>query len=314
MRKRNLALLACLPFLLALLGLSTAKILGPTIAKDISGISFAYRDNEGLKVGDTLTLEAKPLYDPKFVLDKGNDLVWKESSDDEAKSSHVSLRKEGGQYVLKALDEGKSTITCENEKGTVSKSFTLYTYQHGAILINRKNKESGARIDRKSYLGEYDYKNGKKTLAEVPFEIQVEPRSLEANLTVKEETPNISFDLSDKTLHVLSSGSSSFTLSLNNSSIPDITLSYTILPHGINAYSYDDLLYATKDDPSPLVLQTSFGRLSDCYFLDEKGKVLKDENGSPKKKDTSLLDVQEECHCIRTSRYRELHKRDKNLI
>ena len=288
MKKRNLAILACLPFLLALLGVSTATAFMTTLAKDITGIRFDYQDNEGLKVGNTLTLKAEPIYDAKYLLDEGNALVWSEAVEDGASESHVSLAKEGNYYVLTALNEGRSKITCSNEKGTVSKSFTLLTYEHGAILVNRVKPESGSRISPKQYLGEYDVLNGQKSLAQVKYNIQVEPRSLSSNLTVKDMTSNISFDLSAWTLHVLSPGSSSLTFTVHDSSIPDVTLSYEIIENGINAYTYDDLLYATKTEPSPLVLQTSFGRLSDCYYFNEKGGIVIDDKGQPVTKDSSL--------------------------
>jgi len=288
MKKKNLAVLCLLPFLIALLGLSTATVFFSTLAKDITGIRFDYRENEGLKVGLTLSLKAEPIYDSHYVLDKGNDLTWKESKADTSDEDHVEITREGDNYILKALSVGKSTITCSNEKGNVSKSFTLYTYQNGVLLLNSSLPDSGSRIDPKRYLGEYDLVDGKKEKAEIKYTLSVQPEQLKNSLTVSSITSNISYDLTTNTLRVLSSGDASFTLSVNTGGIDDVTTSYTIIKDGINAKTYSDLLFATKENPSPIVLQNSFGRLNDVYYLDDKGKVQRGEDGKPLVKDSSM--------------------------
>jgi hypothetical protein len=291
MKKGNLAVLCLSPFLLALIGLATISSVFNAFSKDITGIKWNYKDYEGLKDGVSMTLKADPIYDSQYVLDKGNNLVWSIANVDKTDTTvHASLIDDGTNYTVSGVSEGEVKVTCQNEKGNVSKSFTLVVYDKGAILLNPTISSSQSNIDPLIHYGEYDLdSNDNEVKAKVSFTTTVLPSELASSLSVKEKSSNCDFDLTSKTLSFSSTGDAYFTLTVNDSQITDLTYNFNIVKDGINCFTYNDLLYCSNKATTgkPIILRKSFDRLSNVYYT-EDGIPEKNDQGEPIVKDKNL--------------------------
>ena len=77
MKKRTLAILLIIPFIISLLTFVSIKILDNQVAVDILGIEWDYQDNEGFQIDNkAYELKAKAIVDPNLILANGNNLIW----------------------------------------------------------------------------------------------------------------------------------------------------------------------------------------------------------------------------------------------
>ncbi len=274
MKKKNLAIILILPFILSLLGVATVKVTLKTFHHDISYIEWNYNDVEAFKLveGKKYPLHATGVNTSNYPLSEGNDLVWSSSD-----PTIAEVVKEEDGYVLYTLAEGRVTITCANEKGNVSRRMTGVVYENGAILAMTQVQSSQNNIDDTTYFGMYDLVNGQKQPAQVPFTIQCIPNSMQSSLELVETSANVQFDVASSTLTITAPGEAHFTLSANMSGATlRETYSFTVVDQGINVYTYDDLLYCTNRSTSGevVVLRKSFEAIHNVYNCDEYGKPI----------------------------------------
>lgn len=287
MKKKNLAIILILPFLISLLGVITVNVAFKTFNHDISAIEWSYEDIEVFKLEDgaKYPLRATPVNTSKYPLAEGNELIW--SIDNEAVAQ---LQEENGEYYLIPKTEGETTITCSNKKGNVSRRMTGIVYDKGVIVAMTKLQSSQNNIDKNIYYGTHDLKDNQKQQATVEFTVRCIPAALQSSLTVSKITDNISFDLSTSTMTVLSGGAASFTLQAYIEETP-ITASYsfTAVQDGVNVYTYDDLLYCTNrsQEGEIVVLRKSFESLTNAYVCDQNGNPVL-QNGAPQKKQANV--------------------------
>ena len=287
MKKKNLAIILILPFLISLLGVITVNVAFKTFNHDISAIEWSYEDVEVFKLeeGAKYQLNATPVNTSKYPLAEGNELVW--SIEDE---TVAQIQEDNGKYYLIPKTEGETTITCSNQKGNVSRRMTGIVYDKGVIVAMTKLQSSQNNIDRSIYYGTHDLVDGKKQQATVQFTIRCIPAAMQSSLTIANITDNITFDIPSSTLTILGGGAASFTLQAYVEDTP-ITASYsfTSVENGVNVYTYDDLLYCTNrsQEGEIVVLRKSFESLESAYVCDHNGNPVL-QNGAPQKKQNNV--------------------------
>ena len=104
MKKKNLAIILILPFLISLLGVITVNVAFKTFNHDISAIEWSYEDVEVFKLeeGAKYQLNATPVNTSKYPLAEGNELVW--SIEDE---TVAQIQEDNGKYYLIPKTEGE---------------------------------------------------------------------------------------------------------------------------------------------------------------------------------------------------------------
>lgn len=297
MKKKTLIILLIIPILIGLISFVSITILVNTVAIDIDGISWNYSSQVGFKISNELyKLEATPvILDSTKIIDNGNNLIWEIDSND-----YASIIKEDDNYYLKCFNEGKSVITCSNEKKTVAKSFTAIIYENSAIIINNdipKASESSlvnaSFFDDSKYVyGEYDYIDSSisesKTRSYLKLDVEVVGENNSSSVEILNTSSNIEYDETNKIFNFISSGEAYIEFFAN-----DLIeyYSFTIIENGVNIYSYDDLLRATNknDNGDIIVLRTNLLSLDSLYKYDEvslssslasTSKIYKDEVNS----------------------------------
>lgn len=291
MKKKTLAVLLVIPFIISLLTFVSIKILDNAVAVDILGIEWNYAENEGFRIDEdkTYALEATPIIDPDMILANGNNLIWKTKKLNTTDDEYARVEEKDGKYYLRALKEGEVEVICQNERGSVSRNFNAVIYKDGAMVINPKRKTSGNKIDKTNYYGLYDleYRQGSKdsySKKKSSFEIQSSSFTQDGvshqNEAVK-MSDNITYR--DDVITFLDTGSSYLTLKDPVSSY-EATYYFEVVD-GVNIYSYDDLLQATNDSSKKenIVLQKNLESLKNTYLKDDKGNYiekLRNENTS----------------------------------
>lgn len=251
MRKKAILILLVIPFIVAILAFVEARNKIKEVEQDITSIDFAYLDNEGYSLDEgKILLEATRIYDESLPLAEGNDLVWTSSN-----PSVCEITKVGNNYYLNFLSEGESLITCQNEKGTVSKSFTATVFgSSGGIVLNLKQGFSGQSISSDNFIGLYDIDYStcakgadyRRTNRVEPFTINLVNMTTDISDLDVSYSPNIEkVDLKNKTITLLDTGEASITITDPNSKAKAGTLSFEIVD-GVNVYNYSDLLMATN--------------------------------------------------------------------
>lgn len=281
MKKKTLAVLLVIPFIISLLTFVSIKILDNAVAVDILGIEWKYQENEGFKIDEEkgYLLEAEPIEDPNMILANGNNLIWKTKkihSDDE---EYCKVEEKDGKFYLFALKEGESEVICQNERGTVSRNFNAIIYKDGAMIINPKKKSSGNKIDKTNYYGLYDLKytslKDGYTKEKSSFEIESSAYT-ESGVSYENKVVGASKNITyrDNTITFLDAGSSYLTLRDPVSSY-EATYRFEVID-GVNIYSYDDLLLSTNrsKEKENLVLQKNLESLKNTYQKDEKGNYV----------------------------------------
>ncbi len=283
MKKKNLAIILILPFIISLLGVITVNVAFKTFNHDISYIEWEYEDVEvfKLELGVKYPLVATGVNDSEYPLADGNELIWRTDNPDVAQ-----IVEENGKFYLLPIAEGEISITCSNKKGNVSRRMTGIVYDKGVIVVMTKLQSSQNNIDSTLYYGTHDLVNGAKQTATVDFTVRCIPASMQTTLEVAEITDNIRFDIGTSSMQVLSGGEAFFTLKSIVEDTPiTATYSFTAVESGVNVYTYDDLLYCTNRSQNGeiVVLRKSFESLTNAYVCDANGNPIL-QNGAPQKK------------------------------
>jgi hypothetical protein len=282
MKKQGLAILLVIPLAVAAFAFVKGTALINQVETNITGIAWDYPSDYAVSLSEKeVKLDATAVYDSRYPLGEGNELVWSLSGmpDDEA---IASIEKKDDGYYLDPLYPGNCTLTCGNEKGTVAKSLTLTVYGgSGAIVINPETSWSGSKIGPTNYAGLYDLSYSKlaldsyaKKLSSIKVDVATYGEaSAEADWNVK-TSDNISFNSSTGMISFLSAGSASLSIDdpFGGEDFQNGSLSFTIVD-AVNVYSYDDLLMATNFSSSgePAVLRINLDSLDDTYKDPEDG-------------------------------------------
>jgi len=272
MKKRTLAILLVIPFIISLLTFASIKILDNQVAVDILGIQWDYDDNEGFQVDKRgYELKATPIVDPNLILANGNNLIWETKKLKEDDDEYARVEEEDGKYYLYALKPGDVEVICSNERGTKSKHFIATIFEGGAMVINPKRKGSASSVSNLRYYGLYDYKGDRKTKA--TFDV-LSTTYLKGGIkshknALVECSDNITYN--SGTVSLLRAGESYLTLEE-----PDhhyrATYTFDVID-GVNVYSYEDLLNGTNrsSEGENIILQVNLESLKNTYTKKEDG-------------------------------------------
>ena len=246
MRKKGIVLLLLVPFFIAVLAFVGASNKIKEVEQDITGINFTYRNNEAFLISDSyIKLEASAVYDESLPIGSDNELVWTSSD-----SSVAEVRIVSNEYYLYFLNIGETVVTCQNQKGTVSRSFNCYVVSDdGAIVINLDRPFSGQSISGDYVVGlyNYDYANfNDYRLMTTTEGFSYDLVNLDDPNLVVECSDNLEVDLENKIINVIDTGAAYITIrDLNNSEALPGTLTFNVI-YGTNVYDYNDLLLATN--------------------------------------------------------------------
>lgn len=279
MKNKTLPILLVLPFAIGILSVVTMKFAVNIVSEDIVDINWDYRQNEGFKVNESFELVASPVGSPNALLDPLNALTWK--INEHLGDDLALIEQEQNAFFLKTLQVGEIVLTCQNIRGTVSKSFKGYIYQDGIILINPRYSSS-LGIEEVPYVGEFDYEGESKTNAKFALDVQVLPSSLGTEVSVETISNGISYQNHHLFVSHVSSKveEKSITFKASSSEVPLQTFTFKVVKDGYNIYDYDQLLKATnKGTPQIIVQQKHFESLANTY----------DANNNLKRDDTTLF-------------------------
>ena len=271
--KKTLPILLLVPFAVSILTFISITPIKNLISVDISSISWDYLDSEGFKKGESYELEATPVYDENFTLADGNDLVWL-SADEEVAS--ISLN--GGAYFITGLEEGVTTITCRNEKGSVSRSFTATVYEGGAItIVDASTPSSGDSFEKTRSYGEYDYAydgGARKVAASIELSFGIYSDYEDDRAVFKSCSSNLSY--ADGKVAIKAPGQASITFALEKMPYIESTYSFEVVEDAVNVKSYDDLMQATNlsEEGEIVCLQRNLLSLSSTYQKDGNGNYV----------------------------------------
>lgn len=266
--KRNLIILLLIPFLLTLLGIVTINTTFNYISNDIIDINWKYDDIEAFEIqGNRYLLEATGVSEKDYPASAGNDLVWSVQNKDGSTDNIAIIEQVGSRYYLKTLGIGEVIVTCSNQKGNISRSFTALIIDGTYVLIKSVISSSQNNIDPNIYYGSYDLEESEKVDAKVEFKIDTNNKAIFDDLYVKEQTDGIDVDLEKLTITIKQNANSieSFTLdSFENEITNNPTFTMNIVNGGVNVYTYQDLLDCTNNslDGEIVVLRKSFESLN----------------------------------------------------
>ncbi len=290
MKKRTLAILLIIPFIISLLTFVSIKILDNQVAVDILDIEWNYQENEGFQIDEKgYELKATPIIDSNLILANGNDLVWSTKKLNDNDDEYAKVEKENGKFYLYALKPGEVEVICSNERGSKSKHFIATIFKDGAMVINPKRKGSGSSISSTKYYGLYDYENDSKTKASFDLVLKSYLNgggTSEKNVLV-ECSNNVIYQ--DGKVSILSAGESYVTLEEPNHHYRS-TYTFSVVD-GVNVYSYSDLLLGTNksEKGENIVLQVNLESLKNTYTYDETTKKYTSEKLSSSKDNTELF-------------------------
>lgn len=273
MKKKNLIILLILPFIISTFCIMTVNITYNRIDVDISYIEWDYNDMEGFKISpDTYLLEARGVNQRHYKVSADNALVWTvENKNPDDTEPCAEIIESNGKFSLKALREGETIITCSNKKGNISRQMTGVIYKDAAILLYPSIGGSQTNIDSKVYYGQYDSRVGNS--ASIEMNVMLLPDTIEGELVVS-NSPNINFDYNAKKISINGTGDASLTLSTSSGIAKPVSFNFSIVPNGVNVYTYDDLLYCTNrsENGEIAVLRKSFESVDNAYMIDSNGK------------------------------------------
>ncbi len=249
MKKKNLAILLIIPFLVALFGVVTIRAAFNLIDNDIIRIDWAYRENELFEVGKQIPLAAEGVVaDSRYPASEGNRIVWTVENADGAEEAHADVYEAGvGQWFLRAATVGRVTITCSTEKGNVTpRRMTGILYSGSAFAVNTAVDGSGQNVDETVYYGQYDWENGIKKPAVIQFDLTLSDESLRGDIKVDaaRTSSNLTVDLAGETIAVHGAGKATAAFSGKDGLTAE--LSFEVVEGGVNVYTYDDLLNCTN--------------------------------------------------------------------
>ncbi len=263
--KKNIIILLLMPFIIALACLTTISATFNLIDTDIIGIIWDYSANEAYKVSpNPYQLKAVGQNQKNYpVFDSS--LVWEVRNEDNEDSNEYARIVNSNQLL--AISPGNVIVSVSNQKGTIHKQMHVLIYDNSAIVINPVLKSSGSNIDKNTYFGQYDLKDGAKIEASIPLKINAYPTSLESNVKLSSISSNLEFDKDTSKIKIrgaLDDNSLSFvSFSFDGEATNEVTYSFKVVKDGVNVHSYSDLLYCTNKskDGEVVVLQTSFESL-----------------------------------------------------
>lgn len=285
MKKKAIIILLFLPFIIALFAFITTTYLIRDVEQDITDIQFDYEANQYFDLSDgRVELKAEAVYNEKYPVSAGNDLVWSITGE----SDVASISSSGSTYYLNLLKQGQCQVTCSNEKGNVSKSFMANIIgSAGGVIINATPNFTMQGIDQERYVGLYDLSYSdlvkdqyQKVNSELQLSIEVYPEEVSLDDLVVETSSNVKFNAVDQTVKLLSSGESYVKFSRPGTAMPEVSYNFTVID-GVNVYSYDDLLMATNfsTEGESVVQRVNFESYQNAY----------DSNGSLRRQDTVLF-------------------------
>lgn len=272
-KKRTLIILLLVPFIIGIITFVSVVALNNTVASDIQGIVWAYRENEGFEMNSSYALSATAVYDDTlFMQDGATELVFEISSyKDEADEdvAYISEGSDGTYTLITGNSTGECTIVCHNKSNTKSISMNAIIYDEGAIIINPPtSKDANSSLDKTQnrYYGQYDisYEENSKayTLNDAVIEMDITSYGDGGGqVQVDSLSDNISFDLSSGEITIHEAGESYLTLCLSNQSYITSTYSFYAVEEGVNVYSYQDLMHCTNlsEEGEIVVMQISLG-------------------------------------------------------
>lgn len=282
MKKKNIAILLLLPFVISLLGVITVNLTFKTFENDISHIDWSYGDVEVFKIGDRkYPLSATGVNASNYPLAAGNELIWTVTNKDPSIEAPLAeIVEENGKFYLVAREEGEVVLTCSNAKGNVTRHTTAILYLNSVIVVQTKVQSSQNNIDGTIYYGEYDLRNGQKVPASVELSITCVPESLAETLKVESSTSNVSLDLATSAVRINGAGPASFTLTggvEEENTKTSYSYSFAVVEDGVNVYTYEDLLNCTNRSAEGeiVVLRKSFESLTNAYQMNGSQVVTK---------------------------------------
>ena len=290
MNKKSLLFLLIIPFVISIFAFLTSTFVIWQAQVDIERIDFSYQQNQAFMLSDgQVKLEASPVYDSRYPLSEGNDLIWKVSEQD-TDSPVAEVRETADGWYLRLLNAGICTVICSNEKGNVSRSFSAVVVgEGGAIVVNPAIPFSQSTISGVDYVGMYDlsYETlAKDSYEKIPseFPLIIETYGLEesARLSVKDAV-NCEVDLDGKTVIPTGEGEVSFSI-VTEMERPDLipgSYSFTSVD-GVNIYSYEDLMMATNysNQGEVAVMRVNLESFDNTYEAEEESGELVLKNSS----------------------------------
>lgn len=257
MKKKNLAILLIIPFLVSLFGIVTINAAFNLIENDVISINWNYRDNELFEVGKQFPLQAEGVVaDKRYPASARNELIWDVNNlDDPNADKHAITVHDGrGNWSLKTISEGTVEIICYTEKGNVTPmKMTGIIYEGSAFVINTKINGSGQNVDSTIYFGEYDLINGEKQPAVIDFEITASSNDILSGLEVDTENTSSNLSVDTNGGKIIINGTqeeNSYVTLKNNEFNLSTTFEFKVVEDGINVYNYQDLLYCTNRSES----------------------------------------------------------------
>ncbi len=288
MKKKNIAILLLLPYVIALLGVMTVNITFKVFQNDIAYIDWSYSDIEAFKLGDArYPLRAVGVTTSNFPLAEGNELVWAVKNSDGAEEPHATVEKDNGSYYLRTHSEGEISLTCSNAKGNITRRTTGIIYKNSVIFARTKIQSSQNNVDDALYYGEYDLKDGQKVGAKIELEIVCLPEAMKQTMEVSSKTSNIKVDPAHGSVSILKEGHAEFTVTagtVEDDTKTSFTYRFEVVDNGINVYSYDDLLNCTNrsQEGEIVVLRKSFESIQNTYVHSNGSIVM--QGGQPLKR------------------------------
>ena len=280
MKKRNLAILLIIPFLVSLFGIVTINAAFNLVDNDVIRIEWDYRQNElfNLDAGRQL-LEARGILANAADLGSaGSRLVWSVENADDALEPHAAIESPDNiNSYLVPRSVGYVTITCGTEKGNVTPMrMQAYIYQGNAFVINTKTDASAQNVDPMLYYGQYDRDpaSGTKVEASIPFDLTVSDDELLKTIVWDSvnSTDNVRVEMREgegtiRIRGVLPDGRTT-KVAFRSNADDDIAASFvfTVVAGGVNVYTYEDLLACTNrsEQGEIVVLRKHFESAANC--------------------------------------------------
>lgn len=280
MKKRNLAILLIIPFLVSLFGIVTINAAFNLVDNDVVRIEWDYRQNElfNLDAGRQLLQARGILANASDLGSAGSKLVWSVENADDDPVPHAEIESPDNiNSYLVPKSVGYVTVTCTTEKGNVTPMrMRAYIYQGNAFVVNAKTDASAQNVDKTLYYGQYDRDpaTGAKVGASIPFDLTVSDGELLKTIVWDSvnSTSNVEVEMREgegviRVKGVLTGGRST-EVAFRSNAEDDIaaTFVFTVVPGGVNVYTYEDLLACTNfsEQGEIVVLRKHFESHANC--------------------------------------------------
>ncbi|MBE7087931.1 MAG: hypothetical protein E7370_00185 [Clostridiales bacterium] len=313
MKKKNLAVLLIIPFLISLLGVVVADVTYSLLDVDISSIIWTYDDVEFFQMdrGEYI-LEAEGVTPTGYPAGEGNELVWtvkdKTAAEDGSQNNLATVIERDGDYYLEPLAEGEIILTCSNAKGNVFRRLDAVIFKHGAVAISPVVSPSHANVDSTIYYGQFDISRqgtAQKIAAKIAYRVKIIPENL-ANDVEFSYSDNVSVGVNTigngeivGDISVIGTGEVTVTAQVTGQeNIAPYSFNFEVVENGVNVYNYDDLMYCTNDSTTGgeiVVLRRNFESSQTLYELDENGYVIIKNGKAIPKVDDDGNTVDAEC-------------------